>query len=121
MDCVAQHPDNFDGQGPVTYSRRLVRAALSLQCKATGLVVVLTLSVAAVVSGYLLRFNEQFAREQRGTQMIQMASMLAKAAAPPFAAGDVAALRDLAAESADGMPLLYVVISDLDGHQVAVS
>lgn len=83
--------------------------------------VILTLSVVAVVSGYLLRFNEQFAREQRGIQMVQMASMLAKAAAPPFAAGDVAALRDLATESADGMPLLYVVISDLSGRQIAVS
>lgn len=118
---MAQHPDNFDSQGPETFLRRLVNAALSLQCKATGLVVILTLSVAAVVSGYLLRTSEKFAREQRGSQMVQMASMLAKAAAPVFAAGDFAALRDLAAESADGMPLLYVVISDLDGRQIAAA
>ena len=118
---MTQQPNIFDGQGPKTYWRRLLSAALSLQCKATGLVVILTLSVAAVVSGYLLRSTEKFAREQRGTQMVQMASMLAKAAAPPFAAGDMVALRKLVADSADGMPLLYVVITDADGHQIAAS
>ena len=115
------HTNNLDDERPDKLSRRIVNAAMSLQCKATGLVVILTLSVAAVVSGYLLQSSEKFARQQRDSQMVQMASMLAKAAASPCAEGDISALQDLASESADGTPLIYVVISDARGRQLAVA
>lgn len=101
--------------------QRLVDAALSLQCKATGLVVVLTLSVTAAVSGYLLQSSADLVRERHDAQSVQMASMLATAAASTMAAGDIEALQTLADEAADGDPLLYVIFSDVEGRQLAVA
>lgn len=101
--------------------RRILSAATSLQCKATGLVVVLTLSVTAAVSGYLLQSSGNLARHEHDTHMVQIANMLAKAAAVTIAAGDVDALQELAKESANGSPLLYVIFSDVDGRQLAVA
>ncbi len=101
--------------------RRTLEAASSLQCKATGLVVVLTLSVTAAVSGYLLQSSGKLARDEHDTYMVQIASMLAKAAGATFATGDVDALQELATESANGAPLLYVIFSDVEGRQLAVA
>ena len=101
--------------------RRILSAATSLQCKATGLVVVLTLSVTAAVSGYLLQSSGNLARHEHDTHMVQIANMLAKAAAATIAAGDVDALQELAKESANGSPLLYVIFSDVEGRQLAVA
>ncbi len=113
--------NNRDLDRPANLWRRLVEAAMSLQCKATGLVVILTLVVSAVVSGYLLRTSEKFARDQHDSQMVQMAAMLSKAASGPFADRDYAALAALASESANGAPLLYVIFSDVDGRQLAAA
>jgi len=94
---------------------------LSLQFKATALVVVLTLSVTAAVSGYLLQSSGQLAREQHDEQMVSAAALLAKAAGAILAGGDPTELRALAVESANGLPLLYVIFSDADGSQLAVA
>lgn len=101
--------------------QRFVDAALSLQCKATSLVVVLTLSVTAVVAGYLMQSSEKLAREQYDAQMVQVAAMLAKAAAPTLAAGDRDGLQTLAAEATNKGTLLYVIFSDANGKQLAVA
>lgn len=118
---VGEPSHNPRGNENSSIWQRLADAALSLRCKATGLVVVLTLSVTAVVSGYLLQSSEQLARDEHDTQMIQMASMLAKAAGATIAGGDRDALQALATEAANGAPLTYVIFSDVDGHQLAVA
>ncbi len=104
-----------------SFWRCLVDTAFSLQFKATGLVVILTLSVAAAVSGYLLQSSEELARSEHDTQMVQMAAMLAKAAATHFADGNLETLESLAEEAANGSPLLYVIFSNVDGQQLAVA
>jgi diguanylate cyclase (GGDEF)-like protein len=101
--------------------RRLVDAVTSLKCKATAVVVVLTLAVTAAVAGYLLQSSGQLAREQHGSHMVQVASLLAKASAATLASGDFDGLQALATESANASPLLYVIFSDVDGRQLAVA
>lgn len=100
---------------------RVIDSLLSLQFKATVLVVVLTLSVTAAVSGYLLQSSGQLAREQHDEQMVSAAALLAKAAGAIMAGGDNEELKALAVESANGLPLLYVIFSDADGRQLAVA
>jgi len=100
---------------------RAMDSLLSLQFKATVLVVVLTLSVTAAVSGYLLQSSGQLAREQHDEQMVSAAALLAKAAGAILAGGDPTELKALAVESANGLPLLYVIFSDADGKQLAVA
>lgn len=100
---------------------RVMDSLLSLQFKATALVVVLTLSVTAAVSGYLLRSSGQLARAQHDEQMVSAAALLAKAASAILAGGDYTELKALAVESANGLPLLYVIFSDAEGRQLAVA
>ncbi len=100
---------------------RVMDSLLSLQFKATALVVVLTLSVTAAVSGYLLQSSGRLAREQHDEQMVSAAALLAKAAGAILAGSEPAELQALAVESANGLPLLYVIISDADGKQLAVA
>lgn len=101
--------------------RGLVDAALSLQCKATVLVVVLTLSVTAAVTGYLLRASVRLLAQQRDEKMVQLTAMAAKAAAAALASGDVEALQSLAEETVDGVPLTYVAFLDIEGHELAAA
>jgi diguanylate cyclase (GGDEF)-like protein len=116
-------PDSQNAQKSESGSvwNRLLSIVLSLQCKATGLVVVLTLSVTAAVSGYLIHSSGQFARAEHAAQMVQMAKVLAKAGATVIAAGDLDKLTALAKDSANGAPLLYVIFSDVDGRQLAAA
>ncbi|MCH7632340.1 MAG: diguanylate cyclase [Planctomycetes bacterium] len=101
---------------------RVVRSAMStLQFKATALVVVLTLSVTGAVSGYLLQSSGQLARAQIEERAINAAELLAEAAAVMIASGNLDDLQPLAIEHANGAPLLYVIISDVDGRQLAVA
>ena len=101
---------------------RVVRSAMStLQFKATALVVVLTLSVTAAVSGYLLQSSGQLARAQIEERAINAAELLAEAAAAMIASGNLDELQALALEHSNGMQLLYVIISDVDGRQLAVA
>ncbi len=104
-----------------TWIGRALDSLLSLQFKATALVVVLTLAVTAAVAGYILRSSGELAREQHDAQMVHAAGLLAKAAASIIATGDVAELKPLALEAANGHPLLYVIFSDADGKQLAVA
>jgi len=108
------------GEGMSPWQRMLYTLS-SIQFRATGLVVVLTLSVTALVSGYLLRSSAQIVEQRRGAESVQMASMLAAAAAPRLAEGDLVGLQELAKEAADGNPLLYVIFSDHEGRQLAVA
>jgi len=97
------------------------RAVSSLQFKATALVVVLTLSVTAIVSGYLLESSGEFARQQHETEMVNSAAVLARAAGSIIASNKLDDLKALALESANGQPLLYVIVSDEKGKQLAVA
>lgn len=108
-------------RGTVGLTRRVQDAVASLKFKATSLVAVLTFAVAAVVSGYLLETSGQFARNQHDTHMVQVVAMLAKAAATMMEEGERVSLQSLAEESANGKPLLYVIISNVDGRQLAVA
>lgn len=96
-------------------------ALRSLQFKATALVVVLTLSVTAIVSGYLLESSGEFSRQQHDTEMVNSAAVLARAAGAVIASGKLDDLKALAIESANGQPLLYVIISDEKGKQLTVA
>jgi diguanylate cyclase (GGDEF)-like protein len=98
----------------------LSQALLSLQFKATALVVVLTLSVTGVVAFYLIKSSGNLARQQYGEQMLASATLLAKAAAPLISA-DPSALDRLAKESAKGQPLMHVTFSDTQGTMLAAS
>jgi diguanylate cyclase (GGDEF)-like protein len=96
----------------------LVRLVLSLQFKATALVVVLTLTVTCVVAAYLLRTSGRVASEEHGRQLLASAGLLAKAAAP-LMERDWEQLAPLARSSANGNPLMYVLFSSADGETVA--
>ena len=109
-------------QGERTDGRRgWLDAVLSLQCKATGLVVVLTLSVVAGVSAYLIETGEEFAHAEHNAQIIRLASVLAKAAAPEMIDGSRDRLLTLASEAADDDPFLYVVFMDAQRNRLAVA
>ena len=105
----------------VTGRSRFVRAVLSLQFKATVLVVALTLAVTAAVSGYLLRSSIRLAREQRHEQLVQLAGVLARGAATLITAGDLAALQRFAEDAADGSPLIYTIFADPEGREWAAA
>ncbi|MGD2108543.1 MAG: diguanylate cyclase [Phycisphaerae bacterium] len=116
-----QAPGTRQTVDPRTPRPRFIDTLLSLQFKATALVVVLTLSVTALVSGYLLQSSARVIQRRHDAQSVQMASMLAAAAAPRVAEGDLAALQALADDAADGDPLLYVIFSDIEGRELAVA
>ncbi|MCH7839629.1 MAG: hypothetical protein IID38_05275, partial [Planctomycetes bacterium] len=99
--------------------RRFVDSALSLQCKATVLLVVVTLTVTAGVSGYLLRYSAILARDQHHEQLVQAASMLARAAAVTMSNGDREGLATLVHDAANGRPLQYAIVTDKLGRELA--
>jgi diguanylate cyclase (GGDEF)-like protein len=119
MSMVGDYSTSQEERESSTVWGRLKQAALSLQFRATALVVILMMSVAAAASGYLLQSSVKLAQEQHKEQLIQLAAMLAKTSAQQCAERDSARLRVLAREAADGMPLLYVVFTDLDGLELA--
>lgn len=109
------------GDSAATLAGQFGSAVRSLQFKATALVVVLTLSVTAIVSGYLLESSGEFARQEHDAQMVSSAAVLARAAGVAFTTKKLDDLKALAIESANGQPLLYVIISDEKGNQLAVA
>lgn len=108
---------------PVAIRRLTVRgflqAFLSLQSKATILVVALTLLVTAGASGYLLRSSAGLLRQQRSEELVHLAGLLARSAAPLVAEADAAALRRLAEDVTASDTLAYVSISSPDGRILA--
>ena len=60
---------------------------VSLQFKATALVVALTLSVTAAASSYLLRSSLELARQDHKQGLVKLAAMLSRAAAEPLSRG----------------------------------
>ncbi len=96
-------------------------AVSTLQFKATTLVVVLTLAVTAAVSGYLLQASGQLAQAHYEAELMHSASSLANASALMISRNDFDSLELLAVERANGNPLLYVIISDPTGKQLAVA
>lgn len=117
MDTAVRHLERPAGR-LASAGSRLLDSMFSLQFKATALVVILTLSVTAAVVAYLLRGSGQLASELHGEQMLGSAALLARAAAP-LMDGDHEALDQLARDSADGQPLMYVIFSDVSGHPIA--
>lgn len=102
--------------------RHSFRASLmSLQFKATTLVVALTLSVTAAASSYLLRSSLELARQDHEQGLAGLAAMLARAAADPLVRGDSAGLAALAEDVADGRPLLYAIFTDFEGAELAAA
>ena len=102
---VREHTQEQGEREKQSVWKHFVEAAMSLQCKVTGLVAILIVTVTATVSGYLLAYSGQLAREQHDTQVVQAAALLAKAAAVTLSNGDPAELTTLAKESANGSPL----------------
>ncbi len=114
--------DNSQNHAPIepgaTRLRGLIDALLSLQCRTTAVVVILTLGVTAAVSGYLLKSSETLVRSQSDSQLVQMAATLASAASGMLAAGDRQGIKQLAEEAVRGKSLAYVVITDAAGGLV---
>lgn len=117
MDSAAMHHVRPAGRF-VSACARFLDALLSLQFKATALVVILTLSVTAAVVAFLMRGSGQMARELHGEQMLGSAALLARAAAPLIESNHEA-LEQLAGDSANGQPLMYVIFYDAQGHPIA--
>ncbi len=105
--------------GLAGYWNRLLDTALSLQSKATVLVVALVLGVTAIVSGYFLRSTAQLARAQQNEVLTQLASMLSRTTATSVAQRDSEALQALADDVADGHALAYIAFFDDQGVRLA--
>ena len=102
-------------------SRHLRTSLMSLQFKATTLVVALTLSVTAAASSYLLRSSLELARQDHEQGLTRLAAMLARAVADPLIRGDSVGLHALAEDVADGRPLLYAIFTDFEGKELAAA
>jgi diguanylate cyclase (GGDEF)-like protein len=100
-------------------ARRLSEVALSLQCKGVVIIIVLALTLCATVAGYLLDTSVKVARRHQDEDIIQMAAMLSKAAAPDYGDTRVETLQELAQKAANAAPLLYVVFLDTAGNWLA--
>src|SRR5262245_57975813 len=100
---------------------RILDFVLSLQFKATVLLMMLTLGATSSVAVYLLQSSGELANQQGYSQIVQSASLLAKAAAPIMQRNDCEALCALAGESANAAPLLYVIFKDTEGRQLAAA
>ncbi len=85
----------------------------------TVLVVLLTLSVTAGVSAYLMRDIARTARTVNEQELTQLSAVMARASAPALAAGDSAKLLSLARELAQGNPLVYVSFTNPEGQELA--
>ena len=121
MDKTSTHKGSGFAARAFPGGGRLVEAVLSLQCKATVLVVALTLTVTAMVSGYFLRSSIALSRRQHDEQLVQLAAMLTGSAADKLARGATDALQALAEDAANGYPLVYVVFSDVEGRELAAA
>lgn len=96
-------------------------ALISLQSKATILVVGLTLLVTAGVVGYLLRTSVRSAQETYERHVSQMASLLADSAAPLIYRSDLNGLQTFAERTANGTPLIFVSFEDAHQHELAAA
>ena len=103
------------------YRHSFGASLMSLQFKATTLVVALTLAVTAAASSYLLRSSLERAQQDHAQGLTRLAAMLARAAADPLARGDSAGLDSLMEDVADGRPLLYAILTDLEGVELAAA
>ena len=99
--------------------RSIFTAAQTLQFKATVLVVLLTLSVAAAVAGYILKASTTVVRNQHRSQLVELAGLLSKAAESQWSTHDPTDLKRLARRVANGDPVQYVIITDAEGRVYA--
>lgn len=116
---VTPSPSGLIGPEARGIVQRTLDAVLSLKCKATSLVVVLTLGVATVVSWYMLQSTEHFARNEQREHLLEMASVLAKASCRDYA--DPSTLKQFATDAVAGETLLYVVFTDDSGALLAAA
>ncbi len=100
---------------------RCVLVARSLQCKATVLVVALTLSITAGVSGHFLRASAKLARAEHRERITQLSAMLAEASAVPVADRNLERLEVLARELTNDGPMEYIIFTDVEGVRLAAA
>jgi len=99
----------------------LAEALLSLQCKATVLVVIVALGVSAAACGYLLRGSVKLLRVRQDEELLGPASLLARVAGPAMQGTDRTTLQMLASNAVEGAPLEYVVFTDTAGLVLAAA
>lgn len=116
---LEQHAEDVSESTSGTKWSGLVGATHSLQWKATVLVVVVTLSVTAAVSGYLVRASLWITHKQHLDHLVEVAGVLSKAAAPLMESGDQAALQALATGVVTGTTMEYAVFTDAGGDLLA--
>ena len=114
-----ENPEKRRGRNGFT--SRLLVATRSLQCKSILVVLAISLTVTAVVSGYLLHSGMGTVRGLYHEQVVQLSSMLAEAASEPMAARDTAVLARIARDVARGSPILYVAFTDTSGQSIAAA
>lgn len=90
-----------------------------LQVKTTALVVGLVVTVAVVVSVYLFRTSVELLTGQHNEELTQLGAVLAQAAAAPIAHDDHDTLAAIAEDLVNGAPLLYIVFTNVQGHELA--
>ncbi len=106
--------------GEVSWLRRLGDVLVSFQVKSTTLVVFLCIAVAGASSSFLVRSSMSALGQQQDEALVGLSSLMADAASPMMASSvDRQALAELAKRTADGAPLVYVVIHDTEGHVIA--
>jgi len=94
-------------------------ALSSIQIKATLLVVSMTLAVTIGVVGYLLESTRQMARLEHDVQLLNAASLFAKALEPHLISNNLPAIKSLVEEAADGSPFYYVVVTGVHDERIA--
>jgi len=103
-----------------SWLRRVGDVVASLQVKSTTLVVFLCIAVVGASSSFLVSSSMAALGQQQDGDIVGLSSLMADAAAPLMSQPvDTQALAQLAERTADGTPLVYVVIYDTQGRVLA--
>ena len=114
-------PDSLDqlDQAPVSSPPPRWGPGLTLQAKATALVVGLTFVVTAATATYILNSSGELSRQLIEGHIVDVAALLARDAARVMEAGGADGLKHFAESAMDTRSVLYVVISSPDGQPLA--
>ncbi|GMU36600.1 MAG: hypothetical protein AMXMBFR22_07910 [Phycisphaerae bacterium] len=108
-----------DKQRAIGESTRAKEVLLGLQCRATVLVVGVTLAVSLAACLFLFKATTNFFEEQHTEETLRLADTVALAAAPYFESEDPAHLKELAREVSERDPILSVRFFSRDGRPIA--
>ncbi len=103
-----------------SWFRRVGDVLASLQVRSTTLVVFLCIAVVGASSSFLVQSSVAALGQQQDEAIVGLSALMAEAAGPLMATPiDTQALTQLAERTADGAPLVYVVIYNTNGQVLA--